>query len=297
MNDKFHLSKRENAFLAKKLVSQTIYNSAKLEGVNTTFPETEAILGGVNVAGAKLDDITIILNLRDAWRFVLNSLDQEIDLKIIEQINENVSRNESLSWGVLRDGHVGIAGTDHRPEIPVRKNVERDIREILTRDISVTERALDLMLYIMHSQLFWDGNKRTATLAANFVLIRAGAGILSVADNEIVEFNRRLNNFYNNGDRDKLKQFLYEKAITDAPHLVRDENQNVPLNVLENVPLNPTEQRVFAEITQNPHITTDEIAAKIGKTRRTISRVIATLKSRQLIVREGSDKVGRWAIK
>ena len=52
---------------------ESVYNTAKLEGVNTTFPETEAILDGVNVPGEKLDDIQVILNLRDAWRDVLAS--------------------------------------------------------------------------------------------------------------------------------------------------------------------------------------------------------------------------------
>jgi ABC-type branched-subunit amino acid transport system ATPase component len=54
MDDKFSMSVEENIFLAKKLLAESIYNTAKLEGVNTTFPETEAILEGVNVPGAKL---------------------------------------------------------------------------------------------------------------------------------------------------------------------------------------------------------------------------------------------------
>jgi len=57
--------------LAKKLLAENIYNTAKLEGVNTTFPETEAMLDGINVPGAELDDIQVILNLRDAWRELL----------------------------------------------------------------------------------------------------------------------------------------------------------------------------------------------------------------------------------
>ena len=73
MENKFHMTLEENLFLAKKILVESVYNTAKLEGVNTTFPETEAILNGVNVPGAKLDDIQVILNLRDAWRDVLAS--------------------------------------------------------------------------------------------------------------------------------------------------------------------------------------------------------------------------------
>ncbi len=98
MNDKFQMTLEENIFLAKKLLVESIYNTAKLEGVNTTFPEIEAILDGVNVPGAKLDDIQVILNLRDAWRDILaDTPTATIDLDFIKNINASVSRNESLA--------------------------------------------------------------------------------------------------------------------------------------------------------------------------------------------------------
>jgi Fic family protein len=207
----------ENIFLAKKILVGNVYNAAKLEGVNTTFPETEAILGGVNVAGAKLDDIQTILNLRDAWRDMLATINTaEIDLKFIKQINANVSRNESLAWGELRAGKISIAGTNHKPSVPDEKTTLEAITKILSdKTKSATERAIDLMLYIMYNQLFWDGNKRTATLAANAVLTQNGAGVLSVAENDIVEFNRLLKQYYDTSQNAELKQFLYDKSIID----------------------------------------------------------------------------------
>jgi Fic family protein len=297
MKDKFHLSIEDNIFLAKKIVVQNIYNAAKLEGVNTTFPETEAILGGVNVPHARLDDITVILNLRDAWRWLFDEVERaKIDLKFIEKLNENVSRNESLAWGKLRHGRAGIAGTDHHPPVPNRAATAREINKILTdKAKSTTDKAVDVMLYIMYHQLFWDGNKRTAALAANAVLIQNGAGMLSVADSDIVEFNRLLTEYYNFGLADELERFIYDRAIIDSGR--RITSANVPLNVPENVPLNPTEIAVLDAISNNPFITADEIAAEIGKTRKTVQRATSELKAREIILRVGSDKTGHWSIR
>jgi len=300
MKDKFHISVDENIFLAKKLVAQSIYNSAKMEGVNTTFPETEAILGGINVPSARLDDITVILNLRDAWRVLLDDFENiKIDLEFIERLNENVSRNESLEWGKLRSGQVGIAGTDHRPPVPDRSKTVRDIRKIVDDAInSTTEKAIKLMLYIMYNQLFWDGNKRTATLAANAVLIRGGAGVLSVADSDVVEFNRLLSEYYNSGEASKLMRFIYEKTIIDSGRKVVDENvqTNVQTNVQLKIPLNKAEIEVLEAISNNPFATAEEIAGQIGKTAKTVSRATSELKQRGIIERIGSNKTGYWQI-
>ena len=94
-------------FLAKKVLVSSIYNSAKLEGINTTYPDTKTILDGANVPSLRLDEINCILNLRDAWNFVLSNIDEAITLDFICKINSFVSRNESLEWGVLRTGKVG----------------------------------------------------------------------------------------------------------------------------------------------------------------------------------------------
>lgn len=107
MIDKFHLSQKENVFLAKERLNSIIYNSVKLEGFNTNYFNVKKILNGSNVLSLRLDEINCILNLRDAWNFVLSSIDEPITLELICKINAFVSRGESLEWGVLRTGKVG----------------------------------------------------------------------------------------------------------------------------------------------------------------------------------------------
>ena len=170
MIDKLHLTKEQNLFLAKKVLVFNIYNSARLEGINTTYPDTKTILEGINVSSLKLDEINCILNLRDAWNYVLSNIDEEVDLDFICKVNFFVSRNESLEWGALRNGKVGINGVDYIPEIPQKNIIIKNIKEILEQG-SITEKTLNLMLYLMRSQIFWDGNKRTNMIIANKILI------------------------------------------------------------------------------------------------------------------------------
>lgn len=102
MENKYNLTLEQNIFLAKRNLVDNIYAAARLEGLNVTFPQTKTVLEGVNVPNLKIDEIQCILNLRDAWKFIINNIDNEFNLKLICKVNEHVSRNESLEWGVLR---------------------------------------------------------------------------------------------------------------------------------------------------------------------------------------------------
>lgn len=212
MEDKFNLTLEENTFLAKRMIVDNIYSNARIEGCNITFPQTQTILQGVNVANVTLDDINCILNLRDAWRYMINNVEEEFNLNYICKINSYVARNESIEWGVLRTGKVGISGTEYIPEIPQEAEVISKINEI-NKITSVTKRAITYMLYGMRGQLFWDGNKRTSIILANKILISNGKGVLTVKDSNLNEFNALLTEYYNTNDSKKIEEFLYEKCI------------------------------------------------------------------------------------
>ncbi len=208
MKDKFHLTQEQNLFLSKKVLVSNIYNSARLEGINTTYPDTKTILEGVNVPTLKLDEINCFLNLRDAWNFTLSNINEPLNLEFICKVNSFVSRNESLELGVLRNGKARIHGVDHIPDIPEEKEVRKNIQAIL-EEKNVTSKSINLMLYLMRSQIFWDGNKRTSMIIANKLLIQNGCGIITVKEEYINEFNRLLTEYYNTGNKDQLTSFLY----------------------------------------------------------------------------------------
>jgi len=210
MTDKYRMTQEQNIFVAKRGIVDYIYNSAKLEGCNVTFPETYTILEGVNVGTVTLDDIQTILNLRDAWRFITSTVGEPFTLDCLCKINEHISRNESIAWGVLRTGKVGISGTGYTPPIPTQDSAQA-LFDSLTG--TATERAITFFLQACRAQLFWDGNKRTSTLGANKILMQAGAGILSIRDNDVLEFNTRLLEYYNTGNMSVIAGWLYDNCI------------------------------------------------------------------------------------
>lgn len=212
MQDKFNLTKEQNIFLAKKALVVSIYNSIRLEGINTTYSDTKTILERVNVPNLKLDEINCILNLRDAWNYVLSHIDDPLNLDFSCQINAYVSRNGSLEWGVLRTGKIGINGVDYVPPIPDKQAVISQIETILKEE-NITSKSIHLMLYLMRAQVFWDGNERTSMIIANKILIQNGCGIISIKEENIREFNTLLTEYYNTGNQEKISTFLYDKCL------------------------------------------------------------------------------------
>ncbi len=210
--DKYNMTKEENIFLAKRNMVDSIYSNARIEGINITFPETQAVYSGINVARLSVNEIDTIRNLKRAWEYLIANLDEEFDLKFICRINEEVARDESLNWGKLRTGKVFISGTEYVPPIPEEEQVSEDIQQIL-KISNITERAIEYMLYGMRNQLFWDGNKRTSIICANRIMIENGKGIIMMKDKDLEEFSRLLSEFYTSGNKSEIKKFIYKNCI------------------------------------------------------------------------------------
>lgn len=186
----------------------------KMENRAVTFPQTQTILNGINVPGVQLDDIQAILNMRDAWRFLLNTVNETVTFEYWCKLNEYIARNEALEWGKLRTGSGGISGTDYEPPIPEKTKAADELNNILNAaDTSATDKALRAFTWGVRGEFFWDGNKRTSLLLANKILVSAGAGILTITDKYMEQFNSLLLSYYNTGNDVELKQFLYDNAI------------------------------------------------------------------------------------
>lgn len=212
--DKYKLTHKQSVFLAKKKWDENIYCGMKMENRAVTFPQTQTILNGVNVASVQLDDIQAILNMRDVWKYLLNTIDEPITLKYLCKLNEYIARNEALEWGKLRTGAVAISGTEYIPPIPTADSVRSELTKILTDNTTTaTEKALNVFVWGARGQFFWDGNKRTSMTLANKILISEGRGILTITDKYMQEFNTLLLDYYNTGNCEQLKAFLYDNAI------------------------------------------------------------------------------------
>lgn len=145
------LTRQQNIFLAKKTFTELVFNTAYIEGCNVTFPQTQTIIDGAVVSGISVDDIQTVLNLRDGWKFIINSVDEPLTLEYICRVNEYVSRNESLEWGVLRKGTVGVG--DFIPTIPDRDDVLKQIDRIngIRKPI---DKALSILRMLVNNSCF-----------------------------------------------------------------------------------------------------------------------------------------------
>lgn len=211
--DKFNMTPAESLFLAKKKWDENVYCGMRMESRNITFPQTKTILQGVNVPNVQLDDIQAVLNMRDAWRFMLSSMAEPLTFEYWCKLNEYIARNEALEWGKLRTGSVGISGTDYLTPVPTEDQTRAELDTILSADTTATTKALEAFAWGARGQFFWDGNKRTSMTLANKILIAAGVGFLTITDKYMEQFNTLLIEYYNTGNSEALKDFLYENAI------------------------------------------------------------------------------------
>lgn len=211
--DKFHMTPEQSLFLARKKWDENVYCGMRMEARAITFPQTKTILEGVNVPDVRLDDIQAVLNMRDAWKYLLSTIHAPVTLEYLCKLNELIARNEALDWGKLRTGSVGISGTDYLPPVPTREGVADELASILNADTTPTAKALQGFAWGARGQFFWDGNKRTSMTLANKILISAGVGFLTITDKHMEQFNTLLVAYYDTGESEALTDFLYANCI------------------------------------------------------------------------------------
>ena len=214
MNDKFSMPQSENIFLAKRLLVDSIYKSANLECIAITFAQTVDILNDVHVDNLKPSEISKVFCMRDAWHFILDNINQPLDLGYIERVHELVAKADVdyRSLGKLRTDDVLISGTSWRPELPNAEKLHCELMGILSKE-NTTDKAITTMLWLMRGQIFKDGNKRVATLIANKILIESGHGILSVPVELDGTFKAMLVEFYETNNIEPLSVWLYNNCI------------------------------------------------------------------------------------
>ncbi|EJF48083.1 hypothetical protein YS9_3351 [Enterococcus sp. C1] len=215
--DKYHLSRKESVYLLKKNIVELVYNAGKFEGLNTTLLQTEEIIKYNRANNVAVDDVLTVVNLKRGFEMLLNDV-QEPLLETSKRINRIVAAEDALFPGEIRTGGVEVSTIQGRyvPPMLTEVEVKNQYGEIMNQDISETEKALRLFLFISKNQIFWDGNKRTALLTANKIMFSKGLGLLSIPETEFVKFNELLSVYYNSNDIVSLINiisFMYNYCI------------------------------------------------------------------------------------
>lgn len=213
MQNKFNMTREQNIFVAKRNIVDYIWKSARLEGLSVTYPDTDAIFNGMSVSNVKVTEIVAVNNLKHSWQFLFDNLDCDIDYLYICKINQIVGGDSLIiNAGYIRNMPVRIGGTTWQPDMPIEIQIKEQLADVLSTDNS-TERAILLMLYIMRKQMFLDGNKRTAMLAANQIMISNGCGIISIPIESQQEFIKLLVEYYETNQSATISKFVYDNCI------------------------------------------------------------------------------------
>lgn len=197
--------------MAKRLLVDSIWKSANLEGLGTTFPKTEAILANVPTT-TKTEEVLFVINMKRAWQFLLDNLEYTNCIMLLREFDKIVGELLFSYAGEIRTIPVQIGGTSWEPEMPHTVIIMESINKIeQIEDIEL--RALKYFCYIARTQMFIDGNKRVAQLMANKVLIEHNIGIFQIPIEKLEEFKGLLIDFYETGDDVMIIAFMKKYCI------------------------------------------------------------------------------------
>lgn len=204
----------KNLEFARANMKANIYDQAILEGVATTYPQTETIIENGIVSGMTASDVQKILNLKHAWEFILDKdvISCPTDYYVLSHIAKLVNEGFYTDGGRIRGVPVIIGGTSYVPPLPMEADVKERINGLIEAGKDAVDTAIQLCLYCMKMQVFNDGNKRASVIFANHFLIAHGKGLIVIPEKEVPEFKRLLVAYYEGRDEDIIVGFMREKC-------------------------------------------------------------------------------------
>lgn len=191
------------------------WKSSQIEGNTYTLLETERLLRESKTAeGKSKEEAVMLLNHKDALSFVLDTPDylKELTVSHIEDIHQLLTKELSIDKG-LRRHRVGITGTNYHPldnEFQIREAM-RDACELINSKSNIFEKALLTLVLLSYIQPFSDGNKRTARITSNAILIANDYCPLSFRSVDSIDYKKAMLIFYEQNNLYAFKQIFMEQ--------------------------------------------------------------------------------------
>lgn len=185
---------------------ELIWLSTAIEGLNLLYATVVGILDNRPV-DAKPSDILFVMNMKNAWDFMLDALDCDNDLPMLRQLNRVCGTDLICGCGELRKQEVRITGYDYIPIVPQYFDVIEDL-ESLSKIQDPISKACAYFCYVVRQQLFIDGNIRVAQLIANKILLESGVGYLNLYRGYIGGLKDNLTKYYATGKAAGMFAFL-----------------------------------------------------------------------------------------
>jgi Fic family protein len=196
------------------------WKSGEIEGNTYTLLETEMLLKYQELAeGKKQEDAIMLLNHKDAIDFIIAEPAYLKPLKIsrIEDIHSILIKNLGVERNIRKRG-VGVGGTDYKP-LSVHQqivDVMQQMCDLVNTKKNVFEKVLLLLVLISYIQPFNDGNKRTARIISNAVLMEYGYCPLSYRSVKASDYKKAMLLFYEQNNITEFKKVFinqYEYAV------------------------------------------------------------------------------------
>lgn len=204
----------KNIDFAHANMKANIYDQAVLEGIATSFPQTAEIIENGIINGMTATDVQKILNLKHAREFILdrNVVTSRTDYYLLCHIARFVNEGFFMEGGRIRGVPITIEGTSYVPPLPDEFGVKDKIAGIVASEADDIDKAIELYLYCMKTQIFLDGNKRASVIFANHYLIAHSGGFIVIPEKEVSDFKKLLVKFYEGEDISRIMQFMKDKC-------------------------------------------------------------------------------------
>ena len=191
------------------------WKSSQIEGNTYSLLETERLLKEKETAQGKTkEEAVMLLNHKDALDFILDCPDylKTLSVRRLEDIHSILTKGLGVGNGI-RKRRVGITGTNYRPldnEFQIREALE-DTCQLINGKDNVFEKALLALVLLSYIQAFTDGNKRTARIISNAILIAWGYCPISFRTVDSVDYKKAMLMFYEQNNIAALKQIFIEQ--------------------------------------------------------------------------------------
>lgn len=215
-----HLSEMNDTEYRKEMERLGIdlsWKSSQIEGNTYSLLETERLLREKETASGKTkDEAIMLLNHKDALDFILDVPDYLQPLKVnrIEDIHSILTKELGVERNI-RHRRVGITGTNYRPldnEFQIREALEDSVRLINSKSI-VFDKALLALVLLSYIQAFTDGNKRTARIVSNGILIANGYCPISFRTVDSIDYKKAMLLFYEQNNIAAFKRIFIDQFL------------------------------------------------------------------------------------
>lgn len=283
---------RETLEFAKRLIVDSIWKSANLEGLGTTFPKTEAILENIPTE-TKKEEVFFIINMKRAWDFLLQNIDYPTCIMLLREYNKIVGENLYWGNGEIRKTEVSIGGTTWKPVIPTENEIHEKITE-LNKINDVELKALKYFCYVARTQMFIDGNKRVAQLITNKILIENDIGIFQIPVEALEAFKGLLLRFYETNDDTELISFMKEYCIVRVDTGVKQykgKKEYKNIEITESFKMSESQVRILNKILYNLRVELSNKGITYAELYESNDRIFLSLDNAKYEMHSGSNRL------